>query len=106
MHRSPGVLFANGLTPYNQPAHSAELDRLARLLQVVLLLERHPSFGTGIKALASRSAHCGTHAGPAIEQLGSALRVTPSALAASVTDNLSGSSKARESLRLDGRDRA
>ena len=41
-----GALFTDSLALLNQPAHFAELDRFARLPQVVLLVQRHPSFGT------------------------------------------------------------
>ena len=42
--RLGGVIFIDRLL--TQPAHFAELDRFARLPQVVLLVQRHPSFGT------------------------------------------------------------
>jgi hypothetical protein len=61
------------VTPRDQAANFAELDRLARLPQVVLLLERHPSFGRGIKSSGEPERHCGAYSCSAIEQLGKRL---------------------------------
>ena len=68
-----GALFTDSLALLNQPAHFAELDRFARLPQVVLLLHRHPSFGTGIKSSGEPESHCGAHSRSTIEQLGKRL---------------------------------
>jgi hypothetical protein len=77
---SGAVLFAGRLTPRDQAANFAELDRLARLPQVVLLLERHPSFGAGVKSPSEPERHSGTHSSAAIEQLGKRFTGNPERL--------------------------